>query len=53
MNNKRKIIIVGSHLVFLPDSKDRHSDINGIQTSNDKYNLLLCQNRFEPDILLH
>jgi hypothetical protein len=35
------------HLVFLPDGKDRYSDIKGIQTSNGKYNLLLCQNRSE------
>jgi hypothetical protein len=35
------------HLVFLPDGKDRHSDINGIPTSNGKYNLLLCQDRAE------
>jgi hypothetical protein len=33
------------HLIFLPDGKDRHSDINGILTSNGKYNLLLCQCR--------
>ena len=32
-------------LVFLPDGKDRHTEINGVETSNGKYNLLLCQNR--------
>lgn len=34
-------------LVFLPDHKDRHTEINGIQTNNGKYNLLLCQWRDE------
>lgn len=32
-------------LVFLPDSKDRDTHINGIQTNNGRYNLLLCQQR--------
>lgn len=32
-------------LVFLPDHKDRKTTINGIQTNNGKYNLLLCQPR--------
>lgn len=35
------------HLIFLPDGRHRHSNINGIQTSNGKYNLLLCQDRAE------
>jgi hypothetical protein len=30
-------------LVFLPDPKNRHTEINGIQTNNGKYNLILCQ----------
>lgn len=34
-------------LVFLPDSKDRYSEINGIQTNNKKYNIILCQKRTE------
>ena len=33
------------NLVFLPDSKHRHSHINGVQSNNDKYNLILCQER--------
>ena len=33
------------NLVFLPDSKHRHSHINGVQSNNDKYNLMLCQER--------
>lgn len=32
-----------SSLVFLPDHKDRHTEINGVQTNNGKYNILLCQ----------
>jgi hypothetical protein len=38
------------HLVFLPDGKDRHTNINGIPTNNGKYNLLLCQDRSELQI---
>lgn len=30
-------------LIFLPDHKDRYTEINGVQTNNGKYNLLLCQ----------
>ena len=30
-------------LVFLPDPKDRYTEINGVQTNNGKYNLILCQ----------
>jgi hypothetical protein len=30
-------------MVFLPDPKDRYTEINGIQTNNGKYNLILCQ----------
>lgn len=37
-------------LVFLPDSKDRYSHINGVQTNNNKYNLMLCQERSELQI---
>ena len=33
------------YLVFLPDSKNSYSEINGIQTNNGKYNLLMCQSR--------
>jgi hypothetical protein len=37
-------------LVFLPDHKDRDTYINGIQTNNGKYNLLLCQWRDNLEI---
>lgn len=37
-------------LVFLSDSKDRYSHINGVQTNNNKYNLMLCQERSELQI---
>jgi hypothetical protein len=30
-------------MVFLPDHKDRDTFINGVQTNNGKYNLILCQ----------
>jgi hypothetical protein len=30
-------------LVFLPDPKDKDTYINGVQTNNGKYNLILCQ----------
>jgi hypothetical protein len=30
-------------MVFLPDHKDKDTFINGIQTNNGKYNLILCQ----------
>lgn len=30
-------------IVFLPDPKDRNTYINGVQTNNGKYNLILCQ----------
>lgn len=30
-------------IVFLPDHKDRDTFINGVQTNNGKYNLILCQ----------
>lgn len=32
-------------LVFLPDHKDRKTYINGVQTSNGRYNVLFCQYR--------
>jgi len=32
-------------LVFLPDPKDRYTEINGVQTNNGKQNLILCQPR--------
>jgi len=30
-------------MVFLPDHKDRDTFINGVQTNNGKYNIILCQ----------
>jgi hypothetical protein len=33
------------HLVFLPDHRDRVTEINGVQTNNGKHNLILCQSR--------
>ena len=30
-------------LVFLPDPRDRSTEINGVRTNNGKYNLILCQ----------
>lgn len=30
-------------LVFLPDPKDRYTEINGVQSNNGKHNLILCQ----------
>jgi hypothetical protein len=30
-------------MIFLPDHKDRDTFINGVQTNNGKYNLILCQ----------
>ena len=30
-------------IIFLPDHKDRYTEINGVQTNNGKHNLLLCQ----------
>jgi hypothetical protein len=30
-------------IVFLPDHKDKDTFINGVQTNNGKYNLILCQ----------
>ena len=30
-------------MIFLPDPKNRYTEINGIQTNNGKYNLILCQ----------
>lgn len=32
-------------LVFLPDHKDRRTEINGVQTNNGTHNLILCQRR--------
>jgi hypothetical protein len=31
--------------IFLDDHKDDSSFINGVQTNNGKYNLILCQNK--------
>lgn len=30
-------------MVFLPDPKDRYTEIGGVQTNNGEYNLILCQ----------
>jgi len=30
-------------MIFLPDHKDRYTELNGIQTNNGKHNLILCQ----------
>lgn len=30
-------------LVFLPDHKDRNTNINGVQTNNGVHNIILCQ----------
>lgn len=30
-------------MVFLPDPKDKTTYINGVQTNNGEYNLILCQ----------
>jgi hypothetical protein len=30
-------------MIFLPDPKGRYTEINGVQTNNGKYNLILCQ----------
>lgn len=30
-------------VVFLPDPKDRYTEINGVQTNNGEYNIILCQ----------
>lgn len=32
-------------LVFLPDPKNYYTEINGVQTNNGRYNLILCQYR--------
>lgn len=31
--------------IFLDDHKDDHTFINGVQTNNGKYNLILCQDK--------
>jgi len=30
-------------MIFLPDPKDRYTEINGLQTNNGVYNIILCQ----------
>lgn len=30
-------------LIFLPDHKDRYTEINGVQSNNGQHNLILCQ----------
>jgi hypothetical protein len=34
---------INTDLIFLPDHKDRYTEINGIQTNNGKHNIILCQ----------
>jgi len=36
-------------MVFLPDPKDRYTEIKGVQTNNGTYNLILCQWRDNLD----
>ena len=36
-----------SEMVFLPDHKDRATNINGVATNNGKHNLLLCQPKYK------
>lgn len=36
-------------IVFLPDPRDRDTEINGVKTNNGKYNLILCQWRDDLD----
>ena len=35
--------LIYPEMIFLPDHKDRETFINGVQTNNGKYNLILCQ----------
>jgi len=30
-------------VIFLPDHKDKYTEISGVQTNNGEYNLILCQ----------
>jgi hypothetical protein len=30
-------------MIFLPDPKDRYTEINGVQTNNGVHNIILCQ----------
>jgi hypothetical protein len=34
---------INPDMVFLPDPKDKYTEINGVQTNNGEYNLILCQ----------
>ena len=36
---------LSKEFVFLPDPKDRYTEISGVQTSNGNHNLILCQYR--------
>jgi hypothetical protein len=36
-------------MVFLPDPKDKYTEINGVQTNNGEHNLILCQWRDNLD----
>lgn len=36
-------------LIFLPDPKDRYTEINGVQTNNGTHNIILCQWRDNLD----
>ena len=31
------------YMIFLPDHKDKNTFINGVQTNNGQYNIILCQ----------
>lgn len=37
-------------MVFLPDPKDKFTEINGVQTNNGEYNIILCQWRDKLDL---
>jgi len=39
-----------SDMVFLPDPKNRVTEINNVTTNNGKYNLILCQWRDNLDL---
>jgi hypothetical protein len=34
-------------LIFLPDYRERHTQISGVPTNNGRYNLILCQMRVD------
>lgn len=41
----RQLNVSRPDLIFLPDPRDRHTDINGVPTNNGHFNLILCQPR--------